>query len=238
MSGLLIAPITPLTVKGFLWYQGETNSGPDRAPFYAALMRGLITDWRMHFAQGELPFLFVQISSFASPQEQWGMLRDQQRRTLAVADTSMAVSLDVGLEHNVHPPDNQTVAARLALAARATVYGEPIPYASPLFREATTELRPDGTIAMRVWFDNAQGLTTRGQPARSSGVAAFELAGPDHHFVPAEARLEGSTVVVSTPALPHPTYVRYGWSSVVRAFLYNAAGLPASTFTSEPVPTP
>lgn len=229
----MIAPFTPLTVKGFLWYQGETNSGPDRAPFYAALMRGLITDWRQHFAQGELPFLFVQISSFSSPAEQWGMLRDQQRRTLAVAGTSMAVSLDVGLEHNVHPPDKQTVAARLALAARATVYGERIPYSSPNFREATTELRPGGLTTMRVWFDHAEGLTTRGQPA-----GGFELAGPDHHFIPAEAHLEHDTVVVSAPALPHPTYVRYGWTGVVHSFLYNAAGLPASTFTSEPVPTP
>lgn len=229
----MIAPFTPLTVKGFLWYQGETNSAPDRAPFYAALMRGLITDWRQHFAGGDLPFLFVQISSFDSPQEQWGMLRDQQRRTLAVAGTGMAVSLDVGLEHNVHPPDKQTVAARLALAARATVYGERIPYASPFFREATTQLQPDGSAAMRVWFSNAEGLTTRGQP-----VAGYELAGPDHRFIPAEAHLEGDTVIVSAPALTHPTYVRYGWSNVVHGFLYNAAGLPASTFTSEPVPTP
>ncbi len=228
----MIAPFTPLTVKGFLWYQGETNSSPDRAPFYAALMRGLITDWRMHFAQGDLPFLFVQISSFDSPKEDWGMLRDQQRRTLAVAHTSMAISLDVGLDHNVHPPDKQTVAARLALAARATVYGEQVPYASPNFREATTEFRPDGNTALRVWFDHAEGLSPHGP------VAGFEVAGQDHHFIPAEAQLDRETVVVASPAVPHPIYVRYAWTSVVHTFLYNAAGLPASTFTSEPVPTP
>ena len=229
----MIAPFIPLTVKGFLWYQGETNSSPDRAPVYADLMRGLIADWRMHFAQGNLPFLFVQISSFDSPPEVWGMLRDQQRRTLNVADTSMAVSLDVGLEHNVHPPDKQTVAARLALAARATVYGESIPHSSPLFREATTELHPDGATALRVWFRNADGLTTHKEP-----LGDFELAGPDHHFQPAEARIDGQTVLVQSPAVPHPAFVRYGWTNVVTHFLYNAAGLPACTFTSEPVPTP
>jgi sialate O-acetylesterase len=191
----------------------------------------MIEDWRSHFRQGNLPFLYVQISSFNSPGEDWGMVRDQQRRVLGVANTAMAVSLDVGTPGNVHPPDKQTVGARLALAARDMVYGEKVPYQGPLFREAGTELNPDGSTSLRVWFDHADGLTFRGQPA-----GGFELAGTDHHFVPGDARIEGNTVKVSSPTLQHPVYVRYGWMSVVAANLYNAAGLPASTFTSEPSP--
>ncbi len=228
----MIAPFIPMTIRGFLWYQGETNSAPDRAPYYHALFSSLIRDWRMQFAQGYLPFFFVQISSFNSPAEDWGRVRDAQRRTLQLANTAMAVTLDVGLADNVHPPDKQTVGHRLALAARHMVYGEAeLPYASPLFRQATTELEPDGATALRVWFDHAQGLTARGEP-----IDAFEIAGADHHFVPAEARIDGQTVIVSASAVPHPVYVRYGWMGVMPHNLYNAAGLPASTFTSETFP--
>jgi sialate O-acetylesterase len=227
----MIAPLTPLEIRGFLWYQGETNSGEGRAQYYSTLFPALIGDWRTHFAQGDLPFLFVQISSFHSPNEDWGLVRDAQRRTLSVAQTGMAVTLDIGEADNVHPPDKQTVAARLALAARHIVYGENLAWASPLFRQTTSEQQSDGTAALRVWFDNAQGLTSRGKP-----VNGFEVAGADHHFVPARARIDGDTVVVSSPDLPHPVFVRYAWMGVVPDSLHNGAGLPASTFTSEPWP--
>ncbi|GAC1420947.1 MAG: sialate O-acetylesterase [Acidobacteriaceae bacterium] len=224
----MIAPFTPMTVKGFLWYQGESNSSAERAPFYNTLFSALIADWRAHFGQGSLPFLYVQISSFTSPGENWGLVRDQQRRALSVANTAMAVSLDVGTPGNVHPPDKQTVGHRLALAARNIVYGEKTMYQGPAFREATTELSKDGSTAMRVWFDHADGLTFRGKPA-----TGFEVAGSDHRFMDAAAHVEGDTVVVSATGVPHPIYVRFGWKSVVENSLYNAASLPTSTFTSE-----
>ena len=227
----MIAPFTPMSIKGFLWYQGETNSAPDRAPFYGTLFAALIGDWRAHFQQGNLPFLYVQISSFYSPGENWGLVRDQQRRTLSVVNTAMAVSLDVGQADNVHPADKQTVGARLALAARNMVYGENISYTGPLYRQATPELQPDGTHAIRVWFDHAEDLNSRSQP-----TGDFELAAEDRQFVPADSRIDGSTVVVSSKSLRHPAFVRYGWNSVVTHFLYNAAGLPASTFSSESSP--
>ncbi len=227
----MVAPFTPLSIKGFLWYQGETNSGPGRAPYYATLFPALIGDWRARFAQGDLPFLFAQISSFRSPGEDWGTLRDAQRRALAVANTSMAVTLDVGLANNVHPPDKQTVAARLALGARALAYGEPVVYRSPLFRQASTELQADGSTAMRVWFESGGGLHF-GEGA----ATGFELAGADHKFVPAQARVEGETVVVASPTVAKPVYVRYGWMGVMENNLFNQQGLPASTFTSEADP--
>jgi sialate O-acetylesterase len=236
----MIAPFTPLTVKGFIWYQGETNSSPDRAPYYSALFSGLIQDWRTHFQQGNLPFLYVQISSFESPGEDWGMVRDQQRRVLRVANTAMAVSLDRGEAGNVHPPDKQTIAVRLALAARSLVYGENVPYQGPLFREATTQLNPDGSTSLRVWFDHAAGLSFGSHPA-----GGFELAGRDGHFIPADSRIDNSTgahagdrttVLVTSKAVPDPVYVRYGWTSVVSNYLYNAADLPTPTFSSQPDP--
>jgi sialate O-acetylesterase len=229
----MIAPFTPMSIKGFLWYQGETNSASDRAPFYDTLFAALIGDWRSHFEQGNLPFLYVQISSFYSPGENWGLVRDQQRRTLSVVNTAMAVSLDVGQADNVHPADKQTVGARLALAARNMVYGENVGYTGPIYRQATAELQPDGSHAIRVWFDHAEALNSRSQP-----TGDFELAGEDRQFVSADSRIDGKTVVVSSPSLRHPAFVRYGWNSVVTHFLYNAAGLPTSTFSSESNPVP
>lgn len=218
----MVAPFTGYGIKGVIWYQGETNSNVARAPYYEALFKGLITDWRHDFAQGDFPFLFAQISSFDSPKEEWGLVRDAQRRALGLANTAMAVTTDVGDPANVHPSDKQTVAARLALAARAVAYGEHVAYAPPLFRQVS------GTAdGLRVWFDNGQGLTARG-----ASVTGFEIAGQDHRFQPATATIEGNSVVVKG-AVSSPAYVRYNWSNVVPGSLYNAAGLPAPTFTSE-----
>lgn len=229
----MIAPFAPLTIKGFLWYQGETNSQPGRAQPYRTLFPALIADWRRHFAQGNLPFYFVQISSFNSPGENWGLVRDAQRRTLDVANTAMAVTLDVGQFDNVHPPDKQTVAARLALAARHLSYGEDVAYQGPLYRETTTELAADGSAVLRVWFDHATGLSSQGQP-----VTGFEVAGTNHHFAPAKARVDGTTVVVQAPTGMAPVYVRYDWASFPEHTLFNGEGLPTSTFTSEYDPLP
>ena len=226
----MIAPATPYTIKGVIWYQGETNSAPERAPLYNRLFSDMIADWRHNWHQGEFPFLFVQISSFTSPGENWGVLRDQQRRTLSVANTAMAVTLDVGQSENVHPADKQTVGARLALAAEAMVYGKtekhgvPLEYSGPLYRQMTRE---DSSI--RVFFDHA-GTALH---AKGATVMGFELAGRDHNFVPAQAAIDGQTVLVSSPQVPDPVSVRYAWPSFTTANLYNSEDLPASTFTSE-----
>ena len=218
----MIAPLTPYSIKGVIWYQGETDSAPATAPMYKRTFSSMIGDWRSHWQEGNFPFLFVQISSFKSDGEHWGVVRDQQRRTLAVANTAMAVSLDVGTPDNVHPPDKQTVGGRLALAARGLVYGEAVDYSGPLFRQATT----DGS-GMRVWFDHAKGLTSK-----HGALTGFELAGSDGQFVPANAVIDGVSVLVMSAAVKDPKYVRYGWGNVTAANLYNGADLPASTFTS------
>jgi sialate O-acetylesterase len=226
----MIAPVTPLAIRGVIWYQGEANTGLGRAPLYHRLFSSMIADWRRQFAQGDFPFLFVQISSYlASPEEYWGTLRDAQRRTLSVTNTAMVITLDVGDRDNVHPADKQAVGHRLALAARALSYGEDVHHSGPLFRQATTE----GT-GMRVYFTGADGkLATRG-----GTLQGFELAGSDRRFVPATAQIDvdGATVTVESPEVTAPLYVRYAWPNAPDATLIDSAGLPASTFTSEAVP--
>jgi sialate O-acetylesterase len=228
----MIAPVTPLAIRGVIWYQGEANTGIERAPLYHRLFSAMIGDWRRQFAQGDFPFLFVQISSYnSSPEEHWGVVRDAQRRTLSVANTAMAVTLDVGDRDNVHPADKQTVGHRLALAARDVSYGENVHHSGPLFRQATTE-----GAGMRVYFTGANGKLA----ARGAALEGFELAGADHHFVAATAKIDadGATVTVTSPQVTAPIYVRYAWPNAPDATLMDGTGLPASTFSSEGVPAP
>jgi sialate O-acetylesterase len=230
----MVAPATAYTIKGVIWYQGESDSSAGRAPLYERAFPAMITDWRARWGEGNFPFLFVQLSSFTSvPAETWGIIREAQRRTLKLANTAMAVSIDVGQTDNVHPPDKQTVGARLALAARAVAYGESVEFSGPLFRQATPEAG-----AMRVYFDHARVLTAKG--STSGTLEGFEVAGSDGQFHPATAHIDGDTVVTSSTEVARPAFVRYAWANApMTANLYNADGLPASGFTSEPqIPLP
>ena len=222
----MVAPAIHYPIKGVIWYQGETNSNVERAAMYARIFPALIHDWRKQWQQGNFPFLFVQIAPFTSvPQENWAVIREAQRRTLSVANTAMAVTIDIGNPTNVHPADKQDVGHRLALAARSLVYGEHIEYSGPLYRQATV----DGH-SMQIWFSH----TTGGLVAHGGGpLEGFEVAGPDHKFVPANARIDGDTVLVSSPDVPNPAYVRYGWANYPVVNLFNGANLPASPFTTE-----
>ncbi len=227
----MVAPVTPYTIKGVIWYQGESNSRLAFAPMYAKIFPALIADWRTDWREGDFPFLFVQISSFTSDAtEDWAIIREAQRRSLAVTNTAMAVTIDIGNPDNVHPADKQTVGARLALAARALACGEKVEYSGPLFRQAAPEAG-----GVRVWF----GHTAQGLVAKGGALQGFEIAGDDCHFVPATARIDGETVVVSGAKVADPKYVRYGWANAPVVNLYNSDGLPASPFTSEEeIPAP
>jgi sialate O-acetylesterase len=227
----MVAPETAYTIKGAIWYQGESNSKLAFAPMYARLFPALIADWRAQWREGNFPFLFVQISSFTSdPTEAWAIIREAQRRSLSVENTAMAVTIDIGDPDNVHPPDKQTVGARLALAARALAYGESVEYSGPLFRQAAPEA--DG---IRIWFDHA----ARGLVAKGGALQGFEIAGDDGRFATATARIDGETIVVSNPQVTDPKHVRYGWANAPAVNLFNSEGLPASPFTSEDaIPAP
>ncbi|WP_035346832.1 sialate O-acetylesterase [Edaphobacter aggregans] len=223
----MIAPFTPLPIRGVIWYQGETNARLSTVEIYNRVFSELIQDWRHQWRQGDFPFLFAQISGYQStPEENWGLLRDAQRRALSLANTGMAVTIDVGNQTNVHPADKQTVGARLALLARSDVYGEKVTASGPLFRLAY----PEGNT-LHVWFDYAEGLTTHG-----AAPQGFEIAGADGRFVPATVRIEGNSIVATSPTIPEPRYVRYAWPNFPANNLSNGAGLPASTFTSYPEP--
>ncbi len=135
----------------------------------------------------------------------------------------MAVAIDLGEPDNIHPKNKREVGRRLSLAARALVYGESIEWSGPLFRRVTPE-----SAALRIWFDHASGLTSRGGEPKG-----FEVAGEDRRWSPAAARIEGATVVVASPLVPAPRFVRYAWANIPDVNLYNAEGLPAAPFRSE-----
>ena len=222
----MIAPLTPFPIRGVIWYQGESNSIVDRKPgLYRRIFSTLIEDWRRQWGVGDFPFLYVQISNFtSSPAEDWAIIREQQLKTLALRNTAMAVTIDIGDPDNVHPTDKVDVGLRLARAARALSYGEAIEYSGPLYRQAT----PEGS-AIRVWFDHAKGLAAKG-----GAVTGFEVAGDDGKFSPATATVEGATVLAASESVAEPLYVRYGWANSPLCNLFNGEGLPASPFTSAP----
>ncbi len=217
----MVAPISGYAIRGVIWYQGEANTTPERAAIYSRLFEAMIRDWRRAWGLGDFPFLFVQLANYrAAPDSAWPELREAQREALALRNTAMAVTIDIGTSDNIHPPDKQTVGFRLSLAARALAYGEPVEYSGPLPRQATVE---DGRV--RVWFDHASGITARGDT-----VKGFEIAGADRRFEPAKARIEGISLVVSNPSIERPAWVRYGWKDNPECNLYNGEGLPASPF--------
>jgi sialate O-acetylesterase len=221
----MIAPLTPLPIRGVIWYQGESNTDADRYPVYDRTMRTLIEDWRKQWGVGSFPFLFTQIASFKTGADSnWANLRDQQLKTLGLANTGMAVTIDIGNPDDVHPTNKAEVGHRLALWARALEYGEDINYSGPLFRQAT----PEGN-SIRVWFDHhAKGLVAKG-----GELTGWEVAGADGKYFPATAKIDGNTVVATSDAVTEPRCVRYGWASNPQCNLFNGEGLPATPFTSE-----
>lgn len=207
-------------IKGVIWYQGESNAATSRANMYELEFPELIKDWRMQWREGDFPFFFVQLANFEAGSQSYQTIREAQRRTLAVRNTGMAVTIDIGTPGNVHPPDKQDVGARLALAAEAIAYGKHIEFSGPMFRE-TSFNGPE----LRVWFDH----TTGGL----KGTNGFEIAGADHKFVAATARIDGDSVVLTAAGVSQPRYARYGWANNPVVSLVNGEGLPASPFTSE-----
>lgn len=223
-SGLfnaMINPVLPYSIRGVLWYQGE-NNGP-RATEYHKLFAAMITYWRAHFGQGDFPFYWVQLANYKTPQD-WALLREAQTQTLSLPETGQAVAIDIGNPDDIHPRNKQEVARRLALMAKARVYGIPGDDSGPMFQSAEREKN-----GIRVRFSHAvTGLIARDRPLQS-----FELAGRDKIFWPADAEIDGDTVMVTSREVKEPIEVRYAWSSSPIANLYNGAGLPAVPFRSD-----
>jgi sialate O-acetylesterase len=228
----MIAPLVPYTLRGIIWYQGETNAA--RHDEYASLFTAMIKQWRAEFEPSPsappLPFYFVQLANFEAQAgnrgDTWAFLREAQARALKLPATGMAVTIDIGDPKDVHPKNKQEVGRRLALHARRQLFGEKVETDGPLFSSA----KRDGP-AMRVTFSHATGL--RLEPAKGDGRISFEVAGADQVFVPAEARVEGTALYVSALSVPAPVAVRYAWRNSPDARLFNRAGLPAAPFRSD-----
>jgi sialate O-acetylesterase len=223
----MIAPLVPYTMRGVLWYQGEANAA--RHAEYASLFTGMIKQWRADFGQ-PLPFYFVQLANFergaGTTGDEWAFQREAQARALALPNTGMAVTIDVGDPKDSHPRNKQDVGRRLALHARQQIFGEKIETDGPVFADA----KRDGA-AMRVTFTHGDGL--RLAPATTDGRVSFEVAGENRTFVQAQARIEGDALIVSADAVRDPVAVRYAWRNSPDARLFNAAGLPAAPFRSD-----
>jgi len=226
----MIAPLTPYTIRGAIWYQGESNAG--NARLYRKLFPTMILSWRRAW-NAEFPFLFVQLASYnakkipltGQPEEsQWAELREAQTMTLELPRTGMAVAIDVGEPNDIHPKNKQEVGRRLSLIAEASVYYREQEYSGPLFAGAQTE---DGRI--RLSFRNSAGLKA-GDGGKLKG---FTIAGEDKKFALADAEIEGDHIVVSSPAVKEPFAVRYGWADVPECNLVNETGLPASPFRTD-----
>ncbi|HMR20153.1 MAG TPA: sialate O-acetylesterase, partial [Sphingobacterium sp.] len=215
----MIHPLVPYTIKGVIWYQGESNN--IRAADYTNVFSNMITSWRNEWQQGEFPFYFVQI---APHYKQDPEIRDAQLDTWrSIRNTGMVVITDVGDSTDIHPRNKRIPGDRLAYWALAKDYGQDITFSGPLFKSVAY----DGQFAV-VSFDYA------GSELHAKGgvLKGFEIAAKDGVFYPADARIKGDKVVLCAGAVHEPRYVRYGWGKFFRVNLYNKEGLPASPFRS------
>lgn len=224
----MLEPVAPLAIRGALWYQGEANA--DRPNQYRKLLPAMISDWRQLFGQGNFPFYIVSLPAFMQHQDQpgnpgWAEIREAQAQTAATTPhCALAVTIDTGDPDNIHPMDKKIVGDRLAFCALNQVYGEKIPYQGPTF---VSMKHLPGALALR--FAHTDG----GLAAKGGVPGEFSVAGNDRKWHWANAKIEGDTVVVSSPDVPDPVAARYAWQSFPRATLYNGAGLPAVPFRTD-----
>ncbi len=227
----MICPVAPFAIRGAIWYQGEANF--ERAWQYRTLLPDMIGDWRQAFGQGDFPFYIVSLPKFMQHRDQpgddaWAELREAQAFTArTVKDSGLAVTVDTGDADNIHPKDKEIVGERLAFCALAKTYGEKIPHAGPTYKWAA---QIPG--ALRIHFTHTDGgLVVKGGP-----LGEFSIAGADRQWHWANAKIDGDTIIVSSPNVPQPVAVRYAWQANPEATLYNGAGLPAVPFRTDDWP--
>jgi len=223
----MIHPLVPYTIKGVIWYQGESNVG--RAEQYKRLFPIMISDWRKQWGY-DFPFYYVQIAPFlynaADQKNQSQKLRNAQRAALKLTKTGMVVTLDIGKLSTAHPAFKQEVGERLARFAFNNEYGKKQVSSGPLYRQSTRS-----GDKLLVEFEPAS--VGSGLVASAKALTGFEIAGADKVFVPAQAKILDNRVVLSNASVTLPLFARYAWSDGFAATLFNQEGLPASTFSSE-----
>jgi len=220
----MLHPLIPYAIRGVIWYQGETNAFTEEtSTLYEQQLRLLIKDWRDRWGQSDFPFAWIQLPFSSARQVAWARIRESMRRGLSVPNTGMAVTLDLGEENLLHPKNKQAFAHRLALWARAEVYGEETNWSGPLFSSARA-----GEKGVLLRFEHAEGLKTIKGP-----LIGFEYRFGDNEWSPAPARIHNDRVVVHAPAGTSIDAVRYAWGNKPEHNLVNATGLPASPFVIE-----
>jgi sialate O-acetylesterase len=236
----MIAPLIPYAIKGVIWHQGEFNVGAGAE--YRTLFPRMITDWREKWGQGDFPFLFVQLAALGDRDVvgggEWALLQEAQYMALSVPNTGMATSIDVGDRNDIHPADKVDVGLRLARVAKHLVYGDKNPtYTGPMFDKMAVE----GATA-RISFAQTGGGLVIGTapwtapdafPIPTTKLVGFDVAGADQKFYEADAKIDGNTVVVSSPQVAAPVAVRYDFANITIANLYNKEGLPAFPFRTD-----
>jgi sialate O-acetylesterase len=235
----MIAPLIPFALKGAIWYQGEGNAFQPEE--YRVLFPAMISDWREKWGEGNFPFLFVQLAGFQPGKfDNWAFLREAQAMTLSLPNTGMAVAVDIGDPFNIHPKDKLDVGKRLALAARHVAYGEKLVYSGPVYQSIQARGK-----AIDVTFTHEGGGLVIGSapwvagdraPIPTTSLAGFTIAGSDYKWVPAEAKIQGNAVEVSSAQVPQPIAVRYDWLNSPEGNLYNKDGLPAAPFRTDKQP--
>ncbi len=229
----LIHPLAPYGIKGFLWYQGETNSAwrhpNDR---YADLLALMIRGWRACWRDDTLPFITIQLPSTPKHKDlrevpgrnSWAEIQDAQARSLRLPHTGVAITMDLG-DGDLHPKTKDRIGARAALAARQVAYGEAITGMGPTF----TTMRRDGAMVRVAFANRGGGLASLDQEP----LRFFLIAGGDRRFVWADARIDGDDVLVSHAQVPEPVAVRYGWQKDGLVNFGNRDGIPASPFRTD-----
>lgn len=232
-TGLFNAMVNPFkyfAIRGVIWYQGESNAeSTQQALLYHKLFPLLIKDWRNNWKNEKLPFIFTQLANYkqrrTEPMESdWAELRSAQFKALRIPNTAMVVTIDIGEASDIHPKNKQDVGKRLGLAALSLVYNLPLESSGPLYRIAKIK-----SSSIELSFDHAIGIRSEKGPLKG-----FEIAGKDRHFYPAQAVVDGERVLVSSPQVNEPFYVRYGWGDNPDTNLTNSSGLPASPFQTIP----
>ena len=223
----MINPLIPYTIKGAIWYQGEANA--NRAYQYRELLPLMINDWRNRWGY-RFPFYIVQLANFMARHDQpaesaWAELREAQAMTTNLDNTGISCTIDIGMEKDIHPSNKQDVGHRLALIARAKTYGQNVEYSGPLYQS----YEMSGS-SIRINFSHTTGglKTNDGQP-----VTGFAIAGPDHVWHWATAKIDGNSVIVSSDKVKFPVAVRYAWADNPACNLYNGANLPAFPFRTD-----
>ncbi len=225
----MLAPLAPCTVRGVIWYQGESNA--DRSAQYRTLFKDLIGAWRMALRNDDLPFLFVQLAAFGEASDDpnkasnWAALREAQEAALELPHTYMVPAIDIGDARRIHPLNKQEVGRRLGLTALRDIFHDTsVAVSFPAFD--TLELKDGKAI---VSFKNAEGLKT----ANGKDITAFAVCGADGKYEWAKATIADAKVILSCEKVPAPVAVRYAWGDNPTVNLVDAHGFPVLPFRTD-----